>query len=203
MDKMRYFREKYLSSKEHDDLTIIDIGSQDVNGSYRSLLASPLWRYIGVDSSAGSNVDMVLKDPYWFREISSNSVDVLVSGQAFEHIEFFWISMLEIARVLRPGAVCCLIVPSAGPQHRFPVDCWRFYPDGLHALARYAGLHVEEVLLDEHPRQYPDISQQWNDAVMVCSKPRRRGMDRLKHRLGIGIQRWAFSVARALNGHTR
>ena len=200
MDKMAYFRERYLAARVRDALTIVDIGSQDVNGTYRTLLSSPSWRYIGVDQAPGRNVDVVLKDPYRFDELASNSVDVLVSGQTFEHVEFFWITMLEIARVLKPGALCCLIVPSGGPQHRFPVDCWRFYPDGLNALARYAGLEAVEVVLDEHPKQYADNSQQWNDAILVCSKPQRRGLARVKHRLGIGIQRWAFGVARALNG---
>jgi ubiquinone/menaquinone biosynthesis C-methylase UbiE len=35
--------------------------------------------------------------------LRSNSVDVVVSGQAFEHIPFVWVSITEIARVLRRG----------------------------------------------------------------------------------------------------
>ena len=200
MDRMTYFRDKYLGEKAHHDLIIVDIGSQDVNGTYKPLFASPRWKYIGVDRSAGNNVDLILEDPYRFREIESNSVDVIVSGQTFEHVEFFWITMLEIARVLKSGALCCVIVPSSGPQHRFPVDCWRFYPDGLRALALYAGLTVMEVFVGDQSRQYTDSSQDWNDAIMVCSKPHRVGVDWLRYTMGIGAQRWAFRVARALNG---
>ena len=93
-----------------------------------------------MDLSEGENVDLVLSDPYSWSEIRSSSVDVFVSGQAFEHIEFFWQTMLEIARALKPGGLCCIIAPSGGPEHKYPLDCWRFYPDGFRALARYAGL---------------------------------------------------------------
>lgn len=200
MDKMTYFREKYLTSRAEESLIIVDIGSQDVNGTYRSLFVSPQWTYVGVDQAPGNNVDIILDDPYRFRDIASESVDVIVSGQTFEHVEFFWITMLEISRVLRPGALCCLVVPSSGPQHRFPVDCWRFYPDGLKALARYAGLKVDEVFVDDKSQPYTDSSHEWNDAVMICSKPIRSGMDRMRRRVGNGIQRAAFRLARALNG---
>lgn len=200
MDKMAYFRQKYLASREGESLTVVDIGSQDVNGTYRTLFVPPKWRYVGVDQAPGKNVDLVLDDPYKFRSMASSSVDVIVSGQTFEHVEFFWITMLEIARILKPGGLCCLVVPSSGPQHRFPVDCWRFYPDGLKALARYAGLEVIEVFVDDKSRSYTDSSHEWNDAVMVCSKPTRSRIKRMRYQLSNGIQRAAFRLARALNG---
>jgi hypothetical protein len=31
-------------------------------------------------------------------QVASDSADVVISGQAFEHIQYFWITMLEIAR---------------------------------------------------------------------------------------------------------
>jgi hypothetical protein len=38
--------------------------------------------------------------------------DVVISGQAFEHIEFFWLSWRETVRVLRQGGLIFLIAPS-------------------------------------------------------------------------------------------
>jgi SAM-dependent methyltransferase len=123
---------------------ILDLGSQDFNGSYRSLLDHAPWRYLGVDMAPGKNVDVVLRDPYYWREIKAGSADVIVSGQTFEHTEFFWLSLREMARALRVGGLVCIIAPSAGDEHRYPVDCWRVYPDGLRAAARYAGLETVE-----------------------------------------------------------
>jgi SAM-dependent methyltransferase len=171
-DKMAAFRQRYLAGRENEPLTVCDLGSQDINGSYKPLFAIGRWSYIGVDMAAGQNVDLVLADPYDWREIEPNSVDVLISGQTFEHTEFFWVTMQQIARVLRPNAICCIIAPSSGPEHRYPVDCWRVYPDGLRAVARYAGL----VTLDcwtqwEDLPQYDDESNKWHDSVLVAQKP--------------------------------
>ncbi len=171
LDKMQAFRYKYLKGREKEPLKIIDLGSLDVNGSYREIFDVPPWRYRGVDMSAGGNVDIVLHDPYNWREVRSESTDVVVSGQAFEHIEFFWLTMLEIARVLKPGGLCCLIAPSAGPEHRYPVDCWRFYADGFASLARFASLTVLEIYSQDGPTGYDDGSDMWQDLVLVCRKP--------------------------------
>lgn len=167
---MQAFCDRYLTPWQGRPLRIFDIGSQDVNGSYRPLFTQGAWEYVGVDMAPGRNVDVVLKDPYAWRELGSRSADVVISGQAFEHIEYFWLTSLEVARVLRPGGLFCLIVPSAGPEHRYPVDCWRFYPDGLRAIARYAGLEVLEAQTDWEGTG-GEGSDMWHDAVLVAQKP--------------------------------
>ena len=170
-EKMLVFREKYLKGKENNPLRILDLGSLDINGSYRECFNAFSWTYQGIDTAPGKNVDIVLRNPYRWREIQSNSADVLISGQAFEHIEFFWITMLEIARVLKPCGICCIIAPSGGFEHRYPLDCWRFYPDGFSALARFARLDVLEVSTqwEDDPR-YTDDSNTWHDTLLVCKK---------------------------------
>ena len=168
---MEKFRGRYLEGRNSEPLVILDLGSQDINGSYRPLFAVPPWQYVGVDLAAGPNVDVVLADPYDWREITPESADVIVAGQTFEHTEFFWETGKQIARTLKPNGICCIIVPSSGPEHRFPVDCWRMYPDGLRALARYAGLEVleAETQWDDLP-QYDHESNKWHDSVLVAQK---------------------------------
>jgi len=68
----------------HASLTVMDIGSYDVNGSYKQFFDAPGWTYTGVDLGAGPNVDVVLSSPYRL-PFQSHSVDVIVSGQAFAH----------------------------------------------------------------------------------------------------------------------
>lgn len=173
LDKMLAFRNEYLKEKENERLAIVDLGSCDVNGSgsYKQFFDSKNWNYIGVDVSPGKNVDIVLKNPYLWEEIRSNFVDVLISGQAFEHIEYFWITMLEISRVMKPGGICCIIAPSSGPEHRYPVDCWRFYPDGFRALARFAGLEVISVKTQWEDLCYSDGGDVFHDSMLICRKP--------------------------------
>lgn len=166
--KMEAFVKKFLNKTEN--LHIIDLGSQDVNGSYKSLFSNKKWTYTGVDMSPGKNVDIVLNDVYNWQELRSNSFDVFISGQTFEHIEFFWLVMLEIRRILKEGGLCCIIAPSTGPEHKYPVDCWRFYADGFRALAKYAQLEILSVYTQWEDVGYEDGSDIWHDSVLICKK---------------------------------
>lgn len=174
-DKMTMFRRDYLEARRAEPLVILDLGSQDINGCYRPLFGLPPWKYIGVDLAPGANVDVVLSDPYDWREIAPESADVIVAGQTFEHTEFFWETARQITRTLKPNGLCCIIVPSSGPEHRFPVDCWRMYPDGLRAVARYAGLEVlvAETQWDDLP-QYDNESNKWHESILIARKPALR-----------------------------
>lgn len=171
LDKMKKFVDKYLKDYQDKNLKILDVGSQDVNGSYKQFFNSPKWNYTGLDMVPGNNVDVVLKDVYNWTEIKSNSYDVIVTGQVFEHVEYIWVTILEIARTLKEGGLCCIIAPSNGSEHRYPVDCWRYYPDGFRALAKYAGLNVLEVYTQWQNVGYPDGSDIWKDSVLICQKP--------------------------------
>jgi SAM-dependent methyltransferase len=193
-EKMEGFRHRHLGEKESESLLIYDLGSQDVNGTYRPIFDIPTWQYIGIDMDGGANVDTVLHTPYAWREIRSRSVDVVVSGQAFEHIEFFWITMLEIARVLKPGGICCIIAPSSGPEHRYPTDCWRFYPDGFSALAHFAQLEVLEVSAQWGDKGYADCSDMWHDALLICRRPQFGFWLEVKSRMKRSIQHWAMTI---------
>ncbi len=188
-DKMLDFKNRYLNDQIHKSLKVLDLGSQDVNGTYKGIFDEPTWSYQGVDMEPGKNVDIVLKTPYSWKEIESDSIDVLISGQAFEHIEYFWITMLEIARILKPGGFCCIIAPSAGEEHRFPVDCWRFYRDGFKALAKFALLQEVEIYKQEESDvKYTDSSNLWKDTVLICKKGQYPWFLAIRHRI------WRYMV---------
>jgi len=190
-DKMAEFSRDYLGPLRNQPLTILDLGSCDYNGSYRSLFDRPPWRYIGVDLQAGPNVDLILTDAYFWREIKPESIDVLISGQTFEHTEFFWETSLEITRVLKPGGLCCLIAPAAGPEHRFPLDCWRIFADGFRAVARFAGLEVLFARTQwEELRAYDSESNKWHESILIARKQKERLTQRLRRRLYPRLRRW-------------
>lgn len=170
---MTHFREGYLRGREHEPLVIVDYGSLDVNGSFKPIFDGSAWRYVGMDREAGENVDVIVDQPYRWKAFRSRSVDVLVSGQALEHTELFWRTLDEIDRILKPGGLVCLVAPSSGPEHRYPVDCWRFYPDGMRAMALYAGLTPLEVETNWEDGPYTDSSNLWHDSVMIAQKRRR------------------------------
>ena len=160
---------------------VLDIGSYDVNGSYKEVFDDPVWSYVGADLEQGPNVDVVLESPYRL-PFASGSFDILVSGQAIEHMDFFWLSWLEMVRVVAPGGMIFLLAPSRGPEHRYPVDCWRFYPDGFEALARWGGTDVVEITTDWAPDADAD-SAVWGDTVGVFRVTKQP----LSHRVARGV----------------
>jgi len=169
-NKMSKFVEIYLTSKKNEQLLILDIGSLDVNGSYKALFSFPAWKYIGIDTKPGKNVDIVISDPYSWKQFHSNYADVIISGQSFEHIEYVWLTMKEISRVLKPQGLACIIAPSSGPEHKYPTDCWRIYPDGFKSLANYSEMEIVEVYTQWEDENYSDYSNIWHDSVLICRK---------------------------------
>ena len=164
--KMGAFVTHYLSDKAEANLNIVDIGARSVLGhqTYRDLFNRSTWQFHGLDIEAGHNVDIIVSDPYCWIEIEPASFDVAISGQALEHVEFPWKTFAEIFRVLKPGGLFCLIVPSSGEEHRYPVDCWRYYPDSMRALAKDSGFNVVEVFTDFG-------FGNWQDTFAVFQKP--------------------------------
>jgi SAM-dependent methyltransferase len=160
LDIMKSFVEKYLPDEE---LKILDLGSRVVArqaqlGSYRQFFANKKWRYTGADIEAGDNVDVILTDGYKF-PFGDGEFDMVISGQTMEHMEYPWIWIKELARVLKKGGLCCLVAPSVCHEHRYPIDTYRFYPDGLRALAKWSGLEVMEVKKRE------------NDTYLIAKNP--------------------------------
>jgi SAM-dependent methyltransferase len=148
--------------------TVVEIGSQDVNGSLRSVCPAHL-KYIGLDMVPGKGVDIVITDPYRL-PLADASVDIVVASSCFEHSQMFWLLFLEVLRVLKPAGLFYLNVPSNGPFHRYPVDCWRFYPDAGGALVEWARRNgyrprlLESLVSARGIGEQPDF---WNDFVAV------------------------------------
>lgn len=181
LNMQRFVQTRLDPNKE---TVIVDIGSQDVGGympPYRKLFTSQKWKYVGCDMVAGNNVDVVLKTPYRWKELKSCSADVVISGQVFEHVEFFWLTIMEIMRVLKPGGCCCIIAPSSGFPHRYPVDCWRFYEDGMKAMARFAMLDVVEAKTQRSRFDFDKYDRIWQDTILVAAKPVQGLFKRIKN----------------------
>ena len=147
-----------------DNDLVVEIGSQDVNGSIRNVIPSNV-RYIGVDFVAGKGVDVILNDPYVL-PFENGSVDRVVCSSCFEHSEMFWVLFLEILRVLKPRGLFYLNVPSNGPFHQYPVDCWRFYPDSGRGLVAWAKRNQYHSALLESYTSKKDRTV-WNDYVAI------------------------------------
>lgn len=191
LENGKLFFQTYVNDK---GLTIVDIGAQDVNGSLRSV-APEGNTYIGVDMISGNGVDIVISDPYTL-PFSNNSVDIVVCSSCFEHCEFFWIVFNEIQRILKDTGLFYMNVPSNGLFHRYPVDCWRFYPDAGIALQKWANKNgYDTVMLESYISEANTIYQEtWKDFVAVFLKDK-------KH-VNLHINRIQQNISNFTNGLT-
>ena len=155
------------------ELRVVDIGSFDVNGSMRSTITPNVIEYVGVDFAEGKGVDVVLTDPYKY-PLEDKSFDVLVTSSCFEHSEMFWLSFLEGMRVLKDDGIMYCNVPSAWMMyHRFPVDCWRFYPDAAKAFETWARYNnIDSMVLESYVCP-PGKGEFVSDLVFVILKDRK------------------------------
>jgi SAM-dependent methyltransferase len=147
--------------------TVVELGSQDVNGSLRDHCPSGA-HYIGLDLMPAKGVDLVV-GPDAPLPLVSAFADAVVTSSAFEHNACFWDTFLELIRILRAGGLLYLNAPSNGAFHRYPLDCWRFYPDAGVALVRWAARRGVQVELLESLIGLPQ-AEQWADFVAVFRK---------------------------------
>ena len=131
LDMMGSFIKDYLDPLR--PMSILDVGAQSINGSYRTLFERDGWKYIGMDCIDGANVDLV------GAESITTQYEVVVSGQTLEHVGRPWELVQQIYEWVVPGGLVCLIAPHAWPAHYYPMDCWRVLPDGMKSLLEWAG----------------------------------------------------------------
>ncbi len=146
-----------------ETFTVVEVGSQDVNGTLRDALP-PRASYIGVDVVPGRNVDVVATGRAL--PLQADIADLAIASSVFEHDPAFWLTFLELCRITKPGGWIYLSSPSNGAVHRYPQDCWRFYPDAGEALAGWARQNGLAVSLAESfvADRRADV---WNDFVAV------------------------------------
>ena len=128
--------------------SVLDVGSMNVNGSYKQIFDLLDCSYHGVDLEPGPGVDTVLTDPYRL-PFEDSTFDIVFSGQVFEHSEFFWKLFDEKVRVAKDNGLIIVMAPSSGPIHRYPVDCYRFNPDSMSALAAHAQVQLVDAWMSE------------------------------------------------------
>ena len=139
MKLMAYFRDKYLSDMK--GATILDVGSMLQTGAgmqktYKELFEKD-FAYTGMDVEEGPNVDIV-----GFIGIMKR-YDVVISGQTMEHVCRPWEWLKNLTFYFRE--CICIVVPNTIHEHRYPIDTYRYFPDGMRDLFDYAGIKEIEI----------------------------------------------------------
>ena len=137
---------------------VLDVGSYDVNGTYRPLVEGLGWRYTGLDLQAGPNVDIVATNPDRYPLVDA-CFDVVISGSTMEHVARPWRWVPELVRILRPGGLLAIVTHWTFPEHRYPMDYWRFMQDGMRLLLDDAGSKEHYVI--EYVSQWDIAAAAW------------------------------------------
>jgi SAM-dependent methyltransferase len=133
--EMRRVLAKYADLSKNN--VILDVGSYDVNGTYKVLVPENNL-YIGVDMARGPNVSFVM--PEFVIPLKESCIDYILCGQVLEHCRNPFKLVSEMTRVLKPGGRAFIVAPFICGEHRFPVDCFRYLPDGMNAIFEFTGL---------------------------------------------------------------
>lgn len=142
----RLVKEHVLNAGTMGD-RVLEVGSRQVGPSDwtpRRLFDRRVWKYLGLDIEAGTNVDCVVKELGPWPEHLAAWFDVVVSANALEHCQRPWEVAQNVLQVLKPGGYVIFVAPFMWPLHDFPSDYFRFTGAGLASLIEAAGGHVLE-----------------------------------------------------------
>ncbi len=132
---MKHFVVHYALPAHMQDrtrLSVADVGAYDINGTFKDLFAPGCFEYTGLDVQAGPNVDRVVEQ-YNFGD---TLYDIVISGNTIEHVEDMGRWQKEFVRICKPDGLICITAPHSFPEHKYPIDCWRIFPDGMRWLFR-------------------------------------------------------------------
>lgn len=90
-------------------VSVLDIGSLDVNGNNRYLFTD--YTYTGVDLAPGDNVDVVAKG----HQYQSDTIyDVVISTECFEHDKMWGATIMNCISLLKSGGIFLFTCATTG-----------------------------------------------------------------------------------------
>ena len=147
--------------------SVLEVGSFDVNGSLKSAKPKSA-QWIGMDIEEGPGVDIVVPPREKF-PFPDEHFDLVVATSVFEHDPAFWKTLSEMSRVVKKTGFLFVCAPSNGGVHRYPLDCFRFYPDASQSFLAIVREKAPQAVLSESFVGDQDHEQMWNDYVAVIS----------------------------------
>jgi SAM-dependent methyltransferase len=128
--------------------SVLDVGSLDVNGTPRPVIAAAGLDYTGCDLTAGPGVDVVADITLGFAEIdrafAGRRFDLVMSLNTLEHIFEPLKALDNMLALVRPGCFLLIVAPCVWEPHSWPYDYYRLLPDFFTRYAETRRLAVVE-----------------------------------------------------------
>lgn len=152
-------------------LKVLDVGGKNWNGLF-DFFDNGCWERHGLDIQPGDGVNIVPADAYNWVEIGDCCYDLAISANSFQHIDYFWETIREMARVTVPGGLIYIIAPSNRYDGKYPHANYSFNKHGMVAMATWADLEIIDCSVAGIPNV--EASNDWDDplddAVLIARK---------------------------------
>jgi len=145
------FGRSCLGREDVEGKSVIEVGALDVNGSLRSVVETlaPA-SYVGVDIQHGPGVDVICDANDLVTHYDVDMFDVVIASVMLEHVRDWRNVTSNLKRVLKPGGILIVIVPSKNfPYHGYPFDYWRYEITDMEYI--FSDLDIE--IMQERPEE--------------------------------------------------
>lgn len=105
---------------------VLEIGSRARSGITRKQLLPANATYVGCDIVDGPNVDKVCDAHSLSSALPGAQFDAVMAFSVLEHLLMPWKVVIELNKVLAPGAIGIFTTHQCWPIHDAPWDFWRF-----------------------------------------------------------------------------
>lgn len=148
MPQILAFMEKAVTDLALPVGKALEVGSQYINGTARTVFQHRATEYIGIDREAGDCVNLIMDAEKLTEHFHREHFDTVICCEMLEHSIRPWLVVEQMKSVLKPGGLLWISTPTYGfPLHRFPLDCYRFGEDAyrLWLFADMELLRIEQV----------------------------------------------------------
>lgn len=153
---------------------VLEVGSRDVNGSPRGILAGIPWlNYIGCDIEAGPGVDIIADALKLDEVFAEGQSDIVLATELLEHVSDWRLALYQMAKQLVVGGLMIITTRSPGFEyHPYPLDCWRFTVE-----------HMQRIFVDPMKILYLEVDPD-------LRKGKYSGVGVMAERLDGSLEQW-------------
>jgi SAM-dependent methyltransferase len=145
--------EDFCKTNEIENKKVLEVGSYDVNGSFRSII-EPLnpSEYIGIDIAPGPGVDRICDIKDICTEFGTNVFDIVVCTEVIEHVEDWRTAIINLMKITKKNGFILLTSRSKGfGVHDYPGDFWRYEIEDIEYIFKHWEiLKLEKDMFNEH-----------------------------------------------------
>ncbi len=145
-----------LNLKEEDikGKKVIEVGSYDVNGSFRKVVESlGSAEYVGIDIAEGPCVDVVCSAEDALETFGTESFDVVISTEVIEHVRDWQKVISNLKNLCKKEGIIFITTRSYGfIYHPTPNDFWRYEKKDIENIFSDC-----EILAIESDKEFPGV----------------------------------------------